>query len=62
MDIKVGNSCGGEKPGKTLVSRQGEISLFQQKDIIGIGGNLAIPPLPHHHAYGSVRGGSMDLS
>jgi arsenical pump membrane protein len=25
---------------------------------IGIGGSLAAPPLPHHRAYGSVRGGS----
>ena len=30
--------------------------------IIGIGGNLAAPPLPHHRAYGSVHGGSTDLS
>lgn len=26
---------------------------------IGIGGNLAVPPLPHHPAYGSVQGGSV---
>jgi hypothetical protein len=25
---------------------------------IGIGGNLAAPPLPHHRTYGSVYGGS----
>ena len=38
--------------------------MFTEKSIqaIRIGGNLTIPPLPHHHAYGSVRGGSMDLS
>ena len=29
---------------------------------IGIGGSLAAPPLPHHRAYGSVHGGSTDLS
>jgi hypothetical protein len=27
---------------------------------IGIGGSLAAPPLPHHRAYGSVHGGSLD--
>ena len=26
--------------------------------LIGIGGSLAAPPLPHHRAYGSVHGGS----
>src|SRR5260370_34700534 len=26
--------------------------------MIGIGGSLAAPPLPHHRAYGSVHGGS----
>jgi addiction module HigA family antidote len=26
--------------------------------IIGIGGSLAAPPLPHHRTYGSVYGGS----
>ena len=29
---------------------------------IGIGGGLTAPTLPHHRAYGSVHGGSMDLS
>ena len=29
---------------------------------IGIGGSLAAPPLPHHRAYGSVHGGSTELS
>jgi hypothetical protein len=29
-----------------------------QKGLIGIGGSLAAPPLPHHRAYGSVHGGS----
>ena len=28
--------------------------------LIGIGGSLAAPPLPHHRAYGSVHGGSVD--
>jgi hypothetical protein len=27
---------------------------------IGIGGSLTTPPLPHHRAYGSVHGGSVD--
>jgi len=27
---------------------------------IGIGGGLAAAPLPHHRAYGSVHGGSLD--
>src|SRR6266850_3359049 len=26
--------------------------------LIGIGGSLAAPPLPHHRTYGSVYGGS----
>jgi len=26
--------------------------------MIGIGGSLAAPPLPHHRTYGSVYGGS----
>ena len=29
---------------------------------IGIGRGLTAPTLPHHRAYGSVHGGSMDLS
>jgi hypothetical protein len=29
---------------------------------IGIGGHLAVPPLPHHRAYGHVPGGSTGLS
>ena len=29
---------------------------------IGIGGCLAAPPLPHHRAYGSVPGGSVDYA
>src|SRR3981081_4303331 len=29
---------------------------------IGIGGSLSAPPLPHHRAYGSVHGGSKQLS
>src|SRR5439155_11000272 len=28
--------------------------------LIGIGGSLAAPPLPHHRTYGSVYGGSAD--
>jgi hypothetical protein len=30
--------------------------------LIGIGGSLSAPPLPHHRAYGSVHGGSIELS
>ena len=30
--------------------------------MIGIGGHLAAPPLPHHRAYGSVPRGSIGLS
>ena len=30
--------------------------------VIGIGGSLAAPPLPHHRAYGSVHGGSADYA
>ena len=29
--------------------------------MIGIGGSLAAPPLPHHRAYGSVHGGSIEF-
>ena len=35
---------------------------FYKEHLIGIGGSLAAPPLPHHRAYGSVHGGSMELS
>ena len=35
---------------------------FGARGTIGIGGSLAAPPLPHHRAYGSVHGGSTDLS
>ena len=34
----------------------------ERQRTIGIGGSLAAPPLPHHRAYGSVHGGSTDLS
>ena len=27
-------------------------------ELIGIGGTIAHPPLPHHRTYGSVYGGS----
>src|SRR3954454_17210686 len=30
--------------------------------LIGIGGHLAMPPLPHHRTYGSVYGGSADYA
>ncbi|MCL2716711.1 MAG: nucleotidyl transferase AbiEii/AbiGii toxin family protein, partial [Alphaproteobacteria bacterium] len=30
--------------------------------VIGIGGSLARPPLPHHRTYGSVSGGSTDYA
>jgi hypothetical protein len=29
---------------------------------IGIGGSFAAPSLPHHRAYGSVHGGSVDYA
>ena len=32
------------------------------RGLSGIGGSLAAPPLPHHRAYGSVHGGSIELS
>ena len=32
------------------------------RSAIGIGGSLTAPPLPHHRAYGSVHGGSTELS
>src|SRR5712671_2921234 len=31
---------------------------FRKVPMIGIGGSLAAPPLPHHRTYGSVYGGS----
>src|SRR5215216_7186092 len=30
--------------------------------LIGIGGSLSTPPLPHHRTYGSVYGGSLDYA
>src|SRR5205809_4322143 len=33
-----------------------------QPIMIGIGGTIAHPPLPHHRTYGSVYGGSNQLS
>src|SRR5260370_137667 len=30
--------------------------------LIGIGGSLAAPPLPHHRTYGSVYGGSVEYA
>ena len=37
-------------------------NVFLNQRAIGIGGSLTAPPLPHHRAYGSVHGGSTDLS
>jgi hypothetical protein len=37
---------------------QDERVLGSSVVLIGIGGSLAAPPLPHHRAYGSVHGGS----
>jgi hypothetical protein len=37
-------------------------SIGEVAPLIGIGGRLAAPPLPHHRAYGSVHGGSIGLS
>ena len=31
---------------------------FHNVPLIGIGGSLSAPPLPHHRTYGSVYGGS----
>jgi hypothetical protein len=33
-------------------------ALAEERQVIGIGGSLAAPPLPHHRTYGSVYGGS----
>src|SRR3981189_406273 len=41
-----GDSTGRAVPNATLSDREGSL--------IGIGGHLAVPPLPHHRAYGSV--------
>src|SRR5712664_4391372 len=35
-----------------------QASHFRNVPMIGIGGSLAAPPLPHHRTYGSVYGGS----
>ena len=43
---------------KSPIPGRGKILLLQSKGQIGIEENLAIPPLPHHHTYWSVRGGS----
>jgi 4a-hydroxytetrahydrobiopterin dehydratase len=34
------------------------LSTKKIKGLIGMGGSLAAPPLPHHRTYGSVYGGS----
>jgi predicted transposase YdaD len=53
-----------EEARKTLL-RQGRKKLSPPDARIeaesGIGGSLAAPPLPHHRAYGSVHGGSIEL-
>jgi len=36
----------------------GEKARAAAPQVIGIGGSLTAPPLPHHRAYGSVHGGS----
>src|SRR5713101_8540527 len=41
--------------GADIVSLPRHVSLVT---MIGIGGRLAAPPLPHHRTYGSVYGGS----
>jgi putative transposase len=44
-----------QKPGGVTVSRPARPSLARcSPPSIGIGGHLAMPPLPHHRAYGSV--------
>ena len=49
----------------SLVSRRADLcrTLSEVADgpLIGIGGRLATPPLPHHRAYGAVHGGSTKL-
>jgi hypothetical protein len=37
-------------------------SLVRFRRQIGIGGDFAVPPLPHHRTYGSVYGGSVILA
>src|SRR5271157_4672362 len=41
---------------------RGQFPLRTPLGSIGIGGSLAAPPLPHHRAYGSVHGGSVDYA
>ena len=37
-------------------------ALSHIRSLIGIGGHLAVPPLPHHRAYFTYHGGSIELS
>ena len=41
--------CGGQTSSFVAVASNG-----REAPMIGIGGHLAVPPLPHHRAYGSV--------
>ncbi len=56
-DLVFGQGGGVAVPYKLIEERAafGDLS-------IGIGRGLAAPSLPHHRAYGSVHGGSMDIS
>ena len=42
--------------GSTAVRGRGDLVAYRWAlwKLIGIGGHLAVPPLPHHRAYGSV--------
>src|SRR6266851_5541363 len=42
-------------PTADIVGHRGHV---RKVPVIGIGGSLAAPPLPHHRTYGSVYGGS----
>ena len=53
----------GEAIGDPLAVARMQMTLGDsQFGLSGIGGSLAAPPLPHHRAYGSVHGGSIELS
>src|SRR5271168_2412283 len=43
---------------RTVLGEPGGESPPGHSSMIGIGGSLAAPPLPHHRTYGSVYGGS----
>ena len=51
-----------ESAGGAPAVGSGGLSVAFAPGSIGIGGGLTAPTPPHHRAYGSVHGGSMDLS